>query len=71
MPSQALLQVLRREHVEGLHRLAGIKREAARARHAIEDPPLRHARHRLPWLLVGLAGSALATPLPWQPSSRR
>jgi magnesium transporter len=61
MPSQALLQVLRREHVEDLHRLAGIAREAAQARHAIEDPPLRRARHRLPWLLVGLAGSALAT----------
>ncbi|HEX5767882.1 MAG TPA: magnesium transporter [Burkholderiales bacterium] len=61
MPSQALLQVLRREHVEDLHRLAGIQREAAQARHAIEDPPLRRARHRLPWLLVGLAGSALAT----------
>jgi magnesium transporter len=61
MPSQALLQVLRREHVEDLHRLAGIEREAAQARHAIEDPPLRRARHRLPWLLVGLAGSALAT----------
>ena len=61
MPSQALLQILRREHVEDLHRLAGIKREAAQARHAIEDPPLRRARHRLPWLLIGLAGSALAT----------
>jgi magnesium transporter len=61
MPSQALLQILRREHVEDLHRLAGIEREAAQARHAIEDPPLRRARHRLPWLLVGLAGSALAT----------
>lgn len=61
MPSQALLQVLRREHVEDLHRLAGIQREAARARHAIEDPPLRRVRHRLPWLLVGLAGSAAAT----------
>jgi magnesium transporter len=61
MPSQALLQVLRREHVEDLHRIAGIEREAAQARHAIEDPPLRRARHRLPWLVVGLAGSALAT----------
>ena len=61
MPSQALLQVLRREHVEDLHRLAGIQRESAQARHAIEDPPLRRVRHRLPWLLVGLAGSALAT----------
>jgi magnesium transporter len=61
MPAQALLQVLRREHVEDLHRLAGIARETSQARHAIEDPPLRRVRHRLPWLLVGLAGSALAT----------
>jgi magnesium transporter len=61
MPSQALLQVLRREHVEDLHRLAGVRRETAQARHAIEDPPLRRARHRLPWLLVGLAGGAIAT----------
>jgi magnesium transporter len=61
MPSQALLQVLRREHVEDLHVLAGIKRESSQARHAIEDPPLRGLRHRLPWLLVGLAGSAIAT----------
>ena len=61
MPSQALLQVLRREHVEDLHRLAGIAREASQARHAIEDPPMRRVRHRLPWLLVGLGGSALAT----------
>jgi magnesium transporter len=61
MPAQALLQVLRREHIEDLHRLSGIEREATQARHAIEDPPLRRARHRLPWLLVGLAGSAAAT----------
>ena len=61
LPSQALLQILRREHVEDLHRLAGIDREVSQARHAIEDPPLRRARHRLPWLFVGLAGSALST----------
>jgi len=61
MPMQALLQVLRREHVEDLHRLAGIQRETVRARQAIDDPPLRRVRHRLPWLVVGLAGSALAT----------
>lgn len=61
MPAQALLQVLRREHVEDLHRVAGIEREVSQARHAIEDPPLRRARHRLPWLLVGLLGSAAAT----------
>jgi magnesium transporter len=61
MPAQALLQVLRREHVEDLHVLAGIKRESSQARHAIEDPPARRVGHRLPWLLVGLAGSGLAT----------
>jgi magnesium transporter len=61
MPAQALMQVLRREHVEDLHVLAGIQRETSKARHAIEDPPLRRVRHRLPWLLVGLGGSALAT----------
>lgn len=61
MPSQALLQVLRQEHIEDLHRLAGIQRETAQARDAIEDSPLRGARHRLPWLLVGLAGAMVAT----------
>jgi magnesium transporter len=61
MPTQALLQVLRREHVEDLHVLSGIQRETSRARHAIEDPPLRRVQHRLPWLLAGLGGSALAT----------
>jgi magnesium transporter len=64
VPAAALLDVLRREHVEDLHRLAGIAREGEQARHALEDPPLRRARHRLPWLVVGLAGamgSALVT----------
>jgi magnesium transporter len=53
-----LMDVLRREHVEDLHRLAGISRETSVAREALEAPPLRRVRHRLPWLLVGLAGSA-------------
>ena len=61
LPSQVIMQVLRREHVEDLHRLAGIRHENAQARHAIEDSPLRRVRHRLPWLLVGLAGSGVAT----------
>lgn len=56
-----LMDILRREHVEDIHRLAGITRETHRARTALEEPPLRRARHRLPWLLVGLLGSALAT----------
>lgn len=56
-----LMDILRREHVEDLHRLAGITRETDHAREAIEEPPLRRARHRLPWLIVGLGGSMLAT----------
>ena len=56
-----LMQILRREHVEDLHRLAGITREDSQAVRALEDPPLRRARHRLPWLLVGFGGSVVAT----------
>jgi len=61
MPAQALLQVLRQEHIEDLHVLGGIQREASKARHAIDDPPMRSVQHRLPWLVAGLGGSALAT----------
>lgn len=61
VPPEALMAVLRAEHLEDLHRLAGVRREQVMAREAIEEPPLRRVRHRLPWLLIGLAGSALAT----------
>jgi magnesium transporter len=65
VPPCEIMEVLRREHVEDLHRMAGIRREvtanSAQARHAIEAPPLSRARDRLPWLVVGLAGSMLAT----------
>jgi magnesium transporter len=59
--SATLMDILRREHVSDLHRLAGITRETRQARQALEEPPLRRVRHRLPWLLVGLVGSMLAT----------
>lgn len=61
VPPAALLSILRREHIEDLHRLAGIRRENVRAYRAMESAPLRRARDRLPWLLVGLAGSSVAT----------
>lgn len=61
VPTEALLRILRREHVEDIHRFAGITRETHRAREAIESPPLRRARHRLPWLVLGLVGSMVAT----------
>lgn len=56
-----LMNVLRREHVQDLHRLAGIARESTQAPQALHAAPLRRVRHRLPWLLAGLAGSAAAT----------
>lgn len=57
---RVLLDVLAREHREDLHRIVGILRERAGAEHALEDPPLLRAARRLPWLLVGLAMSAMA-----------
>lgn len=60
VPASSLLEILRREHVEDLHRLAGIQSETSRDRRTLEEPPLRRARHRLPWLVVGLAGSMVA-----------
>jgi magnesium transporter len=60
VPAQALLEVLRHEHVEDLHRLAGIRHDQAWAREALEAPLLRRVHDRLPWLLAGLAGSSLA-----------
>lgn len=61
VPAAAIIDVLRREHVEDIHRLAGIVNGVDDARRAIEDRPVRRARRRLPWLLVGLGGSVLAT----------
>jgi magnesium transporter len=61
VPAHALISILRKEHIEDLHRLAGIQQKNSHARHALEDSPLQRARDRLPWLLIGLLGSILAT----------
>jgi magnesium transporter len=61
VPSQALLRIQRREHSEDIGRLAGIVDHDDRARSALEDPPWPRALNRLPWLLIGLVGSAAAT----------
>ena len=59
--SRKLMHVLRHEHIEDLHRLAGIRAETEQARHCLEEPPMRRAKDRLPWLLLGLLGSIGAT----------
>jgi magnesium transporter len=61
IPPAALFDVLVREHREDVHRLVGILHAHAGARHALEDPPLRRVTRRLPWLLVGLGLSSVAT----------
>ena len=61
IPPTTLLKVLAHEHREDMHRLVGILREQAGSRHALEDPPVRRATKRLPWLIVGLAMSTGAT----------
>jgi len=61
VPAAALLAVMHHEHVEDIDRLAGIVRQNEHAARALEEPPTRRVRERLPWLLVGLGGSAVAT----------
>ncbi len=58
VPGRALLRVMREEHVADLHRMAGIAREGHEA--DVDEPPARRLQHRLPWLVVGLAGSLVA-----------
>jgi len=60
VPPQSLLAILHREHIEDLHRLAGMQRERGWAQSALEAPPRRQLWHRLPWLIAGFAGSAAA-----------
>lgn len=61
IPTLTIIETLRNEHVEDLHKLAGIHKETSRASKAVKEPPLRKVQHRLPWLLVGLVGSFFAT----------
>jgi magnesium transporter len=63
VPATALMAILRDEHLEDLHLMAGIWHHSEEARAALEAPPLRRAQYRLPWLLIGLAGSIVATAL--------
>jgi magnesium transporter len=61
LPAQVIIETLRKEHIEDIHKIAGIRKEISSASQAITEPPIRSVWHRLPWLLVGLIGSFLAT----------
>jgi magnesium transporter len=58
--AQALLAVLLEEHDEDMARLGGFLGSAAEARSASTERVGRRLLHRLPWLLVGLAGALAA-----------
>jgi magnesium transporter len=63
IPPHRLLAVLLAEHEEDLSRLGGFLHSTESARRASQEPVPRRLEHRLPWLLVGLAGALLAAEL--------
>jgi magnesium transporter len=60
IPPRRLLSVLLSEHHEDMARWSGVLRSQRSARAPLEEPIGRRFGHRLPWLLVGLAGALLA-----------
>lgn len=63
VPPARLLAVLLTEHDEDLARLGGFLSSSASARHAMDEPIGARLWHRLPWLALGLLGSAGAAAL--------
>jgi magnesium transporter len=59
LPALALISILRDEHLEDLHHMAGILGKSEAAKAALTAPAHRRAAYRLPWLMLGMAGSAL------------
>lgn len=57
---QQLLALLLAEHDEDMARIGGFLASSAEARTASTEPVVRRLWHRLPWLLVGVAGALLA-----------
>jgi magnesium transporter len=60
VPPQRLLAVLLATHAADTARLQRYLKGTAEARSASLEPVQRRFRHRMPWLLVGLAGALLA-----------
>jgi magnesium transporter len=63
IPPDRLLAVLLSEHEEDLSRLGGFLHSTESARRASEEAVPRRFGHRLPWLLVGLAGALVSAEL--------
>jgi magnesium transporter len=63
IPPHRVIDVLLSEHEEDLARLGGFLRDTSAARRTSEEPAQRRFRHRIPWLLLGLAGALVAADL--------
>ena len=63
IPPYRMLAVLLAEHEEDLARLGGYLAGTRQARSAAEESVRRRLWHRLPWLLLGLAGAMLSAVL--------
>jgi magnesium transporter len=61
VPPRLILAVLQAEHSEDMARIGGFLHDAESARRASGEPLRRRLWHRLPWLLLGLAGAMLAS----------
>ena len=60
IPPAQMIAVLHAEHERDLARIGGYARGTRRARRAAEERVARRLWHRLPWLLVGLAGAMVS-----------
>jgi magnesium transporter len=63
VPPTRLLRTMLVEHDEDLARLGGFLHSTSTARHAMDEPIADRLWHRVPWLLLGLLGSAAAAVL--------
>jgi len=61
VPPEALLRILRAEHMEDLQRLAGITPHEHGSDVGLDAPLGNRIRRRLPWLLFGLLASSIIT----------
>lgn len=61
IPPLALIEVMAAEHREDVHRMAGILRQNADGREALDGAPLLRFARRMPWLLIGLGMSSAGT----------
>ncbi len=60
VPSDAILDVLNREHTEDVLRFAGVRSAVDNQSFLLAASPFSHVRERLPWLVLGLLGGLAA-----------